>query len=147
MKNKQIEIILSSVEKNEIYDYVVDTFYHPIKQIKDTIARGLKGIKEPIADEDLSTLKSSFMKFEMEIDRNLDKELSILASVLNQQAIDNEKTAQVVKALEKEKRIVSQIHAILDQSKATCQVYDLLKQVLYKSEDRVDVLEHFIQGN
>jgi hypothetical protein len=144
MKNKQIEIILSSIDENDVHGYVVETFYQPIKQIKDTIARGLKGINTPIADEDLAALKSSFMRFEMAIDKNLQQELGLLPTLLNEQGLSKQETEKVNKALEKEKNLALTIHNILDQSIASCQVYDLLKQALYKSDDRVDVLEHFM---
>jgi hypothetical protein len=145
MKNKQIEIILGSIEKSNTHDYVVETFYLPIKQIKDTIAKGLKSMKVPIADEDLSTIKSSFMRFEMEIDKNLQQEMALLPVLLSEQGLGKEESEKISLNLQKEKNVVATMHEILDQSNAKCQVYDLLKQALYKSEDRMDVLNHFMK--
>jgi len=145
MKNKQIEIILESIEKSNTHDYVVETFYLPIKQIKDTIAKGLKSMKVPIADEDLSTIKTSFMRFEMEIDKNLQQEMELLPVLLGEQGLSKEESERISLNLQKEKNVVTSMHEILDQSNAKCQIYDLLKQVLYKSEDRMDVLDHFMK--
>lgn len=145
MKNKQIEIILESIDKDQTHNYVLETFYLPIKQLKDTIARGLKSMKSPIADEDLVAIKSSFMRFEMAIDKNLQEEIALLPALLKEQGITKQEMEKIERHHLKEKSIVAALHTILDHSTATCQVYDLLKQALYKSEDRIDVLEHFMQ--
>lgn len=145
MKNKQIEIILGSIDKEQTHDYVLETFYLPIRQLKDTIARGLKAMKSPIADEDLKKIKASFMRFEMEIDNNLEHETAVLPVLLSEQGISKQESEKIQEALKKEKSVVEGLHAILDKSTAKCQVYDLLKQALYKSEDRMDVLAHFMR--
>lgn len=144
MKNKQIEIILESIDEAHTYDYVVDTFYHPIKQLKNNIARGLKGMKNPIANEDLSAIKANFMRFEMEIDRNLEAEKEILSKLLSDKGLSEKEKQTLIDNLQKEKSLVAALHSIFEQSNASCQVYELLKQVLFKSEDRMDVLEHYM---
>jgi hypothetical protein len=146
VNNKQIEIILESLKPEELHSYLLDTFYSPIKVIKDNIAKGLKSMKLPIADEDLIKIKTTFMKYEMIIDHNLSIEESMLEElVINDNA--SHKFTEVLKSQTKEMDIAKVLLDVLNQSKATCQVYELLRQLLYKTEDRMDITMHLLNKN
>ena len=146
MNNKQIEIILESLKPDELHGYLLDTFYRPIKVIKDNIDRGLKNMKLPIADEDLTKIKTTFMKYEMIIDYNLSSEENMLKELITTNNTSND-FVEVLKSQKKEMDIANVLLDVLNQSKATCQVYELLRQLLYKTEDRIDITMHLLNKN
>ncbi len=146
MNNKQIEIILDSLKPDELQSYLLETFYNPIKVIKDNIARGLKSMKLPIADEDLAKIKTTFMKYEMIIDHNLSSEENMLKELIVNDNV-SDKFTEVLKSQKKEMDIANVLLDVLNHSTATCQVYELLRQLLYKTEDRIDITTHFLNKN
>ncbi len=141
LKNTQIQIIIDALKQEQLHGYIHETFYQPIKTIKDTIARGLKSMKEPIADEDLKKIKTTFIKYEMAVDVNLAHEETIL-SELAAKKLDAETHNKIIEAQYKEMELAQMLLQILDQSQADCQVYDLMRQLLYKTEDRIDITHH-----
>lgn len=146
MNNKQIEIILNSLQPVELHGYILETFYEPIKIIKDNIARGLKSMKLPIADEDLLKIKTTFMRYEMVVDRNLNSEEILLNELIQKQMIHNQFEV-VIESQQKEMELANVLLEILDHSEATCQIYDLLRQLIYKTEDRIDITKHYLNKN
>jgi hypothetical protein len=139
VKNKQIEIIVDALASDQLRDYIYETFYQPIKVIKDTIARGLKTMKEPIANENLQAIKTNFMRYEMTIDANLQNEEALLDELVSK-SIEEVKYDLIVESQKKEMALADALLLILDESNVTCQVYDLLRQLLYKTEDRIDII-------
>ncbi len=145
MNNKQIEIILDSINSKETLDYVLDTFYHPMEKLKTTVARGLKGMKTPLVDEDLKKIKSTFLQYEMVVDKSLLLEKDVIEKIVAKQDVPSEKVDQIKELHDKECSLVYTIDTILNKTEAKCQIYDLLHQTMYKSQDRVDVINHFLK--
>ncbi len=147
MNNKNIEIILDSLKEQETLSYVVDTFYTPMEKLKHTVARGLKGMKEPLTDEDIQKIKSSFLQYEMIVDKNLSLEKDVIEKIINNQFVSPQTTVQIKQMHDKECSLVHILENLVQSSEESCQIYDLLLQVIYKSQDRVDVINHFILKN
>lgn len=147
MNNKNIEIILNSLQEEEIVDYVVDTFYKPMESLKNTVARGLKIMKKPLTNEDLQKIKSSFMQYEMIVDRNLSLEKDVIEKIVGNEFVSTQLIIQIKELHDKESSLVHILESLVEVSEETCQIYELLLQVVYKSQDRIDVINHYIKQN
>src|SRR5690554_802071 len=147
MNNKNIEIILESLKEKEVLQYVIDTFYTPMETLKNTVARGLKGMKNPLTTEDLQKIKSSFLQYEMIVDKNLMLEKDVIGKIVDNQYVSVQTSVQLKELHDKECSLVHLLESLVQSSEKSCQIYDLLLQVIYKSQDRVDVINHFISKN
>lgn len=147
MNNKNIEIILDSLKEQETLSYVTDTFYTPMEKLKNTVARGLKGMKNPLTNEDIQKIKSSFLQYEMIVDKNLSLEKGVIEKIINNQFVSPQTAVQIKQMHDKECSLVHILESLVKSSEETCQIYDLLLQVIYKSQDRVDVINHFLLKN
>lgn len=148
MNNQQLSIIVQSLKKEELCDYIQDTYHQSMKKLKVNIASGLKPMHVPIANEDLASIKSTFLKYEMIIDSIIAKEQVLLPVVCGEKV----KSGEVEQAwvdlhglYVKEKAVLGKLKGLLQNFTVMCQVYDLIRELTYKSEDRMDLFQNQIE--
>lgn len=148
MNNQQLSIIVQTLKEEELCEYIQDNFHQAMKKLKANIASGLKPMHMPIAGEDLTSIKSTFLKYEMVIDSIIAKE-QVLLPLLCGEKEKNDEVGQAWIDLNglyvKEKEVSDKLKGLLQNFTISCQVYDLVRELTYKSEDRIDLFQNHIK--
>lgn len=149
MNNKQVEIIIQSMSVDQRSEYLKESFCEPMRIIKENIHRGLKPMQLPLKDENVEDIKKMFLKYEMTIDSNLKIEeilMPVIQSVSKLSA-DQRLTVKSIladcsKGHQKELSVAQSLRDSLGS--ASCEVYDLIRQLTYKTDDRIDIYNNYL---
>lgn len=149
MNNKQVEIIIKSLKTDQLSEYLKESFCDPMRIIKENIHNGLKPIHLTLEKEDLESIKKSFLRYEMVIDENLKLEenlMPVIESVshlsLDQRLVAKSILRNCATGHQKELALAQSLRELIGD--VSCQVYDLIRQLTYKTDDRIDIYDNYL---
>ncbi|MDP2814701.1 MAG: hypothetical protein Q8N92_09680 [Erysipelotrichaceae bacterium] len=149
MNNQQVEIIIRSLKIDQLSEYLKESFCDPMRIMKENIHNGLKPMHLPLEKEDLETIKKTFLKYEMVIDGNLKLEENLMPVIesVSHLSIDQRLVAKSILrnceiGHQKEIDVAKSLHEMIDN--ISCPVYDLIRQLTYKTDDRIDIYDNYL---
>lgn len=149
MNNKQVEIIIQSMSVDQLSEYLRESFCEPMRIIKENVHNGLKPMHIALKSENIDEIKKIFLKYEMTIDSNLKFEETMMPAIqslsglsLDQREKVKSVLADCAKGHQKELTVAQSLRQMLGD--VSCEVYDLIRQLTYKTDDRIDIYNNYL---
>lgn len=149
MNNKQVEIIIQSMNVDQLSEYLKESYCEPMRIIKENVHNGLKPMHIALKDENIEEIKKTFLKYELTIDGNLKFEETMMPAIqsLSGLTLDQRKKvksilADCAKGHQKEVAVAQSLRQMLGD--VSCEVYDLIRQLTYKTDDRIDIYNNYL---
>ena len=149
MNNKQVEIIIKSLNVDQLSEYLKESFCDPMRIIKENIHNGLKPMHFPLEKENIEEIKKTYLKYEMVIDGNLKLEENLMPVIhsvshlsLDQRLVAKSILRNCSTGHQKELAVAQKLTELVGD--VSCQVYDLIRQLTYKTDDRIDIYDNYL---